>query len=158
MAQRPRVHIGVVIGAAAVLVALALVLLARPVQHATPTELRSDSTRPPPAESVSTSASESSADRGPQWGFRNHELLVEHFRKHGAEFGPIGINTYLGLARRLRDARVGGDVLEAVRADGIVTRYDRSSGAFIAFNRDGTIRTFFKPNEGEAYYRRQSER
>ena len=28
----------------------------------------------------------------------------------------------------------------------------------IAFNRDGTIRTFFKPNDGERYYRRQAER
>jgi pyocin large subunit-like protein len=158
MAQRPRVHIGVVIGAAVVLVVLALVLLARPVQHGTPTELRSDSTSTTPAESVSASASESSANASAQWGFRSHELLTEHFRKHGAEFGPIGINTYLGLARKLRDKPVSKEVLEAVRADGVVVRYDRSSGAFIAFDRDGTIRTFFKPNDGEAYYRRQMKR
>lgn len=155
MAQRPRVHAGVVIGAAVVLAALALVLLARPVQHGTPTEMRADSTATTPAESVST-ASESNLSA--QWGFRTHQLLTEHFHKHGAEFGPIGINTYLGLARKLRDKSVSNDVLETVRADGVVVRYDRSSGAFIAFDRDGTIRTFFKPNDGEAYYKRQMNR
>ena len=35
---------------------------------------------------------------------------------------------------------------------------ERTSGAFIALNADGTIRTFFKPNNGEAYFRRQSTR
>ena len=34
----------------------------------------------------------------------------------------------------------------------------RQTGAFVAFNRNGTIRTFFKPNDGERYYRRQAER
>ena len=40
----------------------------------------------------------------------------------------------------------------------IVTRYDQQTGAFIAFNPNGIIRTFFKPNDGERYYRRQAER
>ena len=33
-----------------------------------------------------------------------------------------------------------------------------ATGSFIAFNANGVIRTFFKPNDGERYYRRQSER
>ena len=49
-------------------------------------------------------------------------------------------------------------MLETVRRDGVTTRFDRQTGAFVAFNRDGTIRTFFKPNDGERYYRRQAER
>jgi len=40
----------------------------------------------------------------------------------------------------------------------VVTRFDRTSGAFLAFNSDGVIRTFFKPNDGERYFRRQAER
>jgi pyocin large subunit-like protein len=58
----------------------------------------------------------------------------------------------------LRDRPAGDPVLEAVRSDGVVTRFDRSSGTFLAFDRDRTIRTFFKPNDGERYYRRQAER
>lgn len=66
--------------------------------------------------------------------------------------------TYLAAAQALRDAPAGGDVLELRRRDGVVTRFDRASGAFLAVNRDGTIRTFFKPNDGAAYFRRQASR
>ncbi|HEV2105540.1 MAG TPA: hypothetical protein VGU27_07380, partial [Candidatus Eisenbacteria bacterium] len=91
-------------------------------------------------------------------GFRSHARHAEHFAKHGAEFGVGSAADYLRLAQALRDRAAGGDVLEAVRADGVVTRFDRGSGAFVAFDADGTLRTFFKPNEGERYFRRQAAR
>lgn len=91
-------------------------------------------------------------------GFRDPAHLAEHFQKHGSEFGVRTAQEYLGLAQRLRDRPVGGDVLEAVRGDGTVTRFDRSSGAFLAFEPNGMIRTFFRPNDGEAYFRRQLSR
>jgi hypothetical protein len=91
-------------------------------------------------------------------GFVDERRLAEHFAKHGAEFGRITRQDYLRQAQLLRDAPVGGPVLETVRADGVTTRFDRQTGAFIAFNRNGTIRTFFKPHDGERYYRRQAER
>ena len=95
---------------------------------------------------------------GSEVGFADSRRLEEHYEKHGAEFGRISRQDYLREAQRLRDAAVGGPILQAVRADGVVTRYDRDSGAFIAFNRNGVIRTFFKPNDGERYFRRQAER
>jgi len=91
-------------------------------------------------------------------GFRSGAQLNEHFQKHGAEFGRISRAEYLRLAQSLRDAPVGGSIEEIRRTDGTVSRFDRSTGAFIAFDRDGTIRTFFKPNDGEAYFRRQAMR
>ena len=84
--------------------------------------------------------------------------LDEHFDKHGAEFGRITKLDYLRQAQLLRDAKAGGPILEAVRRDGVITRYDRETGAFIAVNPNGVIRTFFKPNDGERYFRRQAER
>jgi pyocin large subunit-like protein len=99
---------------------------------------------------------------GKSWGagvgFADTRRLEEHYEKHGAEFGHITKQDYLRQAQLLRDARVGGPVLETVRADRVATRFDRQTGAFIAFNPNGTIRTFFKPNDGERYYRRQAER
>src|SRR5438552_443002 len=89
-------------------------------------------------------------------GFRTHELLVEHYRKHGREFGAITMEDYLARAQALRDRDAGGGVLEIVRDDGVVTRFDRSSGAFLAFDRSGVIRTFFRPRDGERYFRRQA--
>jgi hypothetical protein len=65
----------------------------------------------------------------------------------------------LQRAQQLRDAPVGGDIVEVVRqSDGIISRFDRGSGAFLAADPDGTIRTFFRPNDGEAYFRRQARR
>lgn len=98
------------------------------------------------------------ADQG--WGagigFADARHLEEHFEKHGSEFGRITRQDYLRQAQLLRDARVGGPVLETIRADRVTTRFDRLTGAFIAFNPNGTIRTFFKPNDGERYFRRQA--
>jgi pyocin large subunit-like protein len=94
----------------------------------------------------------------PEWagvGFRDADHLKEHFLKHGAEFGVASPEEYLRLAQQLRDRAPGPDLLEATRTDGTVTRFDRTTGGFIAFDRDGTIRTFFRPNDGEAYFRRQ---
>ena len=108
---------------------------------------------------VATDASQLEARRfGPSVGFADQRRLEEHFEKHGAEFGRITKQDYLHQAQLLRDAKVGGPVLEAVRRDGVITRYDQQTGAFIAFNPNGIIRTFFKPNDGERYWRRQAER
>jgi pyocin large subunit-like protein len=91
-------------------------------------------------------------------GFKSQDRLEEHFRKHGAEFGRITLQDYLARAQQLRDVPAGGDVLELRRGDGVVCRFDRASGAFLAFESDGVIRTFFKPRDGENYFRRQAYR
>jgi len=101
---------------------------------------------------------ERSAITRPNVGFRSRAQFNEHFQKHGAEFGRVTQQEYLRAAQTLRDAPVGGAIEEIRRPDGTVSRFDRASGAFIAFNADGTIRTFFKPNDGEAYFRRQASR
>jgi len=115
-----------------------------------PSELSS----PPGSELASAAA----LVRHAEVGFRSPDHLTEHFEKHGAEFGGLSVEGYLLLAQSLRDRPVGGDVLEKVRKDGVITRFDRANGAFIAFDRDFTIRTFFRPNGGESYFLRQSLR
>jgi pyocin large subunit-like protein len=93
-------------------------------------------------------------------GFRSRAQFEEHYAKHGAEFGHIGQLEYLRLAQELRDAPVtpGGPILEARRLDGQFSRFDRRRGYFGAYNPDRTIRTFFIPNDGERYFRRQARR
>lgn len=107
---------------------------------------------------AASDARDTVAPARPNVGFVNERRLEEHYEKHGAEFGRITKQDYLRQAQLLRDAQVGGPVLQTVRADGVTTRFDRQTGAFVAFNPNGTIRTFFKPNDGERYYRRQAER
>jgi len=91
-------------------------------------------------------------------GFASRGKFLQHYEKHGAEFGAISREEYLRQAQILRDRPAGGDILEIVRNDGVITRFDRKTGAFLAFNRDLTIRTYFKPNDGERYFARQSKR
>jgi hypothetical protein len=94
----------------------------------------------------------------PEIGFHDADRLAQHFRKHGAALGVASAGEYLRRAQALRDRPVGGALLESVRADGVVTRFDRATGAFLAFDRDLTIRTFFRPNDGERYFARQLAR
>ena len=90
-------------------------------------------------------------------GFRSRRQFDEHYQKHGSEFGKISQSEYLRLAQELRDAPVGGPILEA-RRGAVVTKFDKRRGYFGAYNADRTIRTFFIPNQGESYFRRQAER
>src|SRR2546423_378138 len=108
-----------------------------------------------PSQQPSTASAARSAITRPNVGFQSRAQFNEHFQKHGAEFGHVTQQEYLRAAQTLRDAPVGGPIIELRRPDGTVSRFDRASRAFIAFNADATIRTFFKPNDGEAYFRRQ---
>jgi pyocin large subunit-like protein len=119
------------------------------------TQNTSSQNQQPPASSLSQTPSKISR---PHVGFASRQKLVDHFKKHGQEFGAISMEEYLRQAQELRDRAAGGNVLETIRSDGVISRFDRGSGAFIAFHPDGVIRTFFKPNDGEAYFWRQSRR
>ncbi len=130
---------------------------------AAPTTAATSSATPPAAATQSPSRQgETSANSrqpsGGRVGFRTRQKLVEHFEKHGAEFPGLSLDAYLGAAQALRDVPSSSNVLEARRSDGVVTRFDRESGAFLAVDRDGTIRTYFKPNDGERYFKRQAAR
>ena len=91
-------------------------------------------------------------------GFRSKAQFDEHYQKHGAEFGNISQQEYLRLAQELRDAPVGGPILQYLRADGVITKFDKGHAYFGAYNPDRTIRTFFIPNDGERYFHRQARR
>ncbi|MBI1798144.1 MAG: hypothetical protein HYR73_00480 [Candidatus Eisenbacteria bacterium] len=128
------------------------VVVARPTRHVPP---------PSPSRAQVAAPGVAASTFAPshrEIGFHSRERLVEHFEKHGREFGAIDMNAYLRLAQTLRDRPAGGDVLETTRADGAITRFDRASGAFLSFDPDLHIRTFFKPNDGENYFRRQAMR
>ena len=96
-----------------------------------------------------------SAAGGP--GFRTQHLLEEHYAKHGREFGKITQEQYLHYAQQLRDSHAGKFILETRRRDRGGAKFDRRRGWFVAYDGDGTIRTFFIPNEGIRYFERQTK-
>ena len=115
-------------------------------------------TQPPVAVAPTVALAPQAAVAHSNIGFASRKKWLDHFAKHGREFGNITADDYLRQAQALRDRAAGGEVLESVRRDGVVTRFDQQSGAFLAFNADLTVRTFFKPNDGANYFWRQSKR
>jgi pyocin large subunit-like protein len=90
-------------------------------------------------------------------GFRTQHMLEEHFAKHGRAFGAITQEQYLRAAQQLRDSRPGKNVLESRRPDGSGAKFDRRRGWFVEYDSDGTLRTFFIPNDGIRYFERQAK-
>ncbi len=91
-------------------------------------------------------------------GFKSRQLLAAYFARHGHEIGAITVDECLRFAQHLRDAPVGESVLEAMREDRVITRFEKDRGWFVAVNAGGAIRTFFIPVEGEWHFRRQARR
>ena len=91
-------------------------------------------------------------------GFASQRGLDSHWLKHGTEFNVSSKAEYLSMAQELRDAPLSNRVIEASQSNGSYARFDRRTGGFLAFNRDLTIRTFFRPNDGESYFRRAVNR
>jgi pyocin large subunit-like protein len=90
-------------------------------------------------------------------GFRTQHLLEEHYARYRTEFGAISEEQYLHYAQQLRDSRPGKSVLESRRADRSGVKFDKRRGWFVAYDGDGTIRTFFIPKDGVRYFERQAK-
>ena len=86
-------------------------------------------------------------------GFRNEELLNEHYQKHGIEMGFASASDYEAAAKRVVENTKALHKKEAEDGDDVY--YLENSNEFVIVSTDGYIRTYFKPNDGIAYYNRQ---
>ena len=89
--------------------------------------------------------------------FRTIHLLEDHFNRYGGEFGQINMQQYLHYAQELRDSAPGKNILVSKRPDGGGAKFDVKRGWFVAFDGDGTLRTFFIPKDGLRYFDRQQK-
>lgn len=85
--------------------------------------------------------------------FRKAELLQEHFDKHGAEFGYTSKDEYLEGANRVIASAEALHKLEAEDGDDVY--YLEATNEFVIVSTDGYLRTYFKPEDGKAYFDRQ---
>lgn len=85
--------------------------------------------------------------------FRKAELLQEHFDKHGAEFGYTSTDEYLEGANRVIASAEALHKLEAEDGDDVY--YLEATNEFVIVSTDGYLRTYFKPEDGKAYFDRQ---
>lgn len=87
------------------------------------------------------------------YNFRKAEYLQEHFEKHGAEFGYASAEEYLAGANRVI---ASADALHKLEAeDGDDVYYLEAANEFVIVSTDGFLRTYFKPEDGKAYFDRQ---
>lgn len=85
--------------------------------------------------------------------FRSEQLLEEHFEKHGREMGFASPEEYLAGANAvIYHSKVQH---KKQKEDGDDVYYVESTNDFVIVSTDGFIRTYFRPEEGIAYYNRQ---
>ncbi len=94
-------------------------------------------------------------------GFRSQQEFDDHYEKHvvrQGEFGKEGISReeYLRKAKELRDTPADGKNVEEIeRKDNRISKYDHRDNGFGVYEKDGTVVTYFRPKEKEAYFRNQ---
>lgn len=90
--------------------------------------------------------------------FETPEKMQKHYDKHIDKYGNISISEYTALANELVNAKDTDDIERIVRSDESTAIYRFSTNDFLVITKDGYIRTFFKPDDGEAYWREEHER
>jgi hypothetical protein len=80
--------------------------------------------------------------------------LQDHFDRHGADFRAKDPEDYARLAWEFQQRAKAEGLPTKIDEDGVVRIFDPKSGAFAAYNRNGTTKTFFKPNS-RGYFDRQ---
>lgn len=87
------------------------------------------------------------------YNFRKVQYLQEHFERHGADFGYASAEEYLAGANRVVASPEALHKLEAEDGDDVY--YLESTNEFVIVSTDGYLRTYFKPDDGKAYFDRQ---
>lgn len=85
--------------------------------------------------------------------FRSEELLNEHYEKHGKYMGYESAEEYLAGANAAINNTTALHKTE--KEDGDDVYYVESTNDFVVVSTDGYIRTYFRPEDGMAYYERQ---
>ncbi|MGI8890645.1 MAG: hypothetical protein ACR2G0_07680 [Chthoniobacterales bacterium] len=89
------------------------------------------------------------------WG--HPASLPDHFRRHGKDFGATSENDYARQAAEFLQRAKREGLPTKLDRDGVLRIFDPASGAFGAYNRSGTTKTFFKPGSHD-YFARQPGR
>lgn len=80
--------------------------------------------------------------------------LQDHFDRHGGDFGAKSPDDYAAQAWRFRERAAAERLPMKLDTDGTVRVFDPKTRAFAAYNRDGTAKTYFRPDSA-TYWQRQ---
>jgi hypothetical protein len=87
-------------------------------------------------------------------GFSNQTLLEEHFKKHNEEFAPpfATQEAYEQAGNKFMSDKPLAGVLQKVRPNGDIVRYNPSTEEFGILRKDGILRTYFIPDPAKHGY------
>jgi hypothetical protein len=89
------------------------------------------------------------------WG--NYATLPDHFARHGADFHAKDPEDYARMAWEFRQRAMAEGLPAKFDNERVLRIYDPQTGAFAAYNPNGTTKTFFKPGSPD-YFERQPGR
>jgi hypothetical protein len=89
------------------------------------------------------------------WG--NYATLPDHFARHGADFHAKDEEDYARMAWEFRQRAIAEGLPAKLDEERVLRVYDPQTGAFAAYNHNGTTKTFFKPGSRD-YFERQPGR
>ena len=89
------------------------------------------------------------------WG--NMASLPDHYERHGRDFKAKDAEDYARQAWEFQQRARREKLPMKVDEDGVLRVYDPKTRAFAAYNRDGTTKTYFKPQSRD-YFARQPGR
>ena len=90
--------------------------------------------------------------------FRSEELLNNHYEKHGRYMGYASKEDYEAFASNLVNyckQNKGACEFKYEQEDSDEVYYFESANEIVFVSGDGYIRTYFRPDEGRAYFDRQ---
>lgn len=88
-----------------------------------------------------------------QYYFRNDNLLVEHYEKHGQQMGFDNMEDYQKAAS---DVINNANSLHKIESDdGDDIYYLEDTNEYVILSKDGYIRTYFYPEDGKDYFDRK---
>ena len=111
------------------------------------------------AETIETAATTTATDDRPGPVTANRRETVDEkvrrlYERNGRDFGARSPEEFLAAIKAFTTSPPAG-VDRATRPNGDVLLYQASTNTFAVVDRQGTPRTMFKPDEGEAYWAEQ---
>ncbi len=80
------------------------------------------------------------------------------FERNGAAFGAASASDYLAKAQAFITSPPAGTETATRRRNGDTLFYQASTNTFAVADRDGVLRTMFKPDDGAAYWAKEKAR
>lgn len=117
-----------------------------PKPDATPQDSKSDSKGDPKQGGDSKGSGDPKEAAASQAKFGSEAQLKDHFDRHGGDFGAKDAGDYQSKAAGFLTGAPKDGVQQFTRKNGDVVRFDPKTNEFGVVKKDGTIKTYYKPD------------